>query len=169
MKKTVYYAEMFEPGIICSESYNMKLGSWGTVDEAKNKAISEVGGAFGFNIKHRTEDFDGDEMLTGSWVNDTKTIYVKGTVKTLSQVKDQHPNERILISNMECNKWDRVIMMPNGQAFPFEDGNELLKPETEPDHIADAGEMVDEDQKALDAERNALEDHEHGIGRNPLG
>ena len=41
--------------------------------------------------------------------------------------------------------------------------------ETEPDHIADAGEMVDEDQKALDAERNALEDHEHGIGRNPLG
>ena len=41
--------------------------------------------------------------------------------------------------------------------------------ETEPDHIAEAGEMVDEDQRALDAEHNALEDHEHGIGRNPLG
>ena len=41
--------------------------------------------------------------------------------------------------------------------------------ETEPGPGQEQPDRCDEDQKALDAERNALEDHYLGIGRNPLG
>jgi hypothetical protein len=37
-----------------------------------------------------------------------------GKIETLTDVKERNdPDERILLSNMECNKWDRIITNTN--------------------------------------------------------
>ena len=62
------------------------------------------------------------------------TFYIGGTVFTLDEIRAEHdPNNRILLNNMEGNKWDRVIRV-RGWTQPFEEG----------DHIVDnAGNLIE--------------------------
>lgn len=53
-----------------------------------------------------------------------------GEVLTLDQVKALEPakNYDILVSNMECNKWDRVVRTVRGNFQPLNEGDKVVSP-----------------------------------------
>lgn len=85
--------------------------------------------AYGFRFFEKAECIIDGEKLTGEAKNFSPTYYVAGDVLTLEYIKQNMPNEKILISNMECNKWDKVINV-FGSFFPFKDNDILIKART---------------------------------------
>ena len=68
---------------------------------------------------------NGEELL-GQPKHKTKT-FIKGIVYTLEGVKRLFPESRTLISNMEINKWDKVIKCAQGFLPFIEDNYELIE------------------------------------------
>lgn len=55
--------------------------------------------------------------------------YLGGEILTLQQIKDrENPKDRILITNMECNGWGRIIENRNSWLItqPLRDGDIVL-------------------------------------------
>ena len=71
--------------------------------------IKERHGAtpYGFRFITRgrgPDDFDSKETARSNM------YHLGGTVRTIEQVEDENnPDEKILLQNMKCNGWDRVI------------------------------------------------------------
>ena len=59
-------------------------------------------------------EIDG-ETLVGKPKNYSKTYMINGEPMTLEEVKRDHADERILISNMEGNGYDRVWKTTHGR------------------------------------------------------
>jgi hypothetical protein len=55
------------------------------------------------------------------------TYYLGGEAYTFEQIAARDdPNDRILLENMSCNKWNRVILTPKGQIRPLNDDDVVL-------------------------------------------
>jgi hypothetical protein len=55
--------------------------------------------------------------------------YLGGVVQTLAQIKAKNdPRDEILISNMECNRWDKVVTNTNSWRWtqPLQKGDVVL-------------------------------------------
>ncbi len=118
------------PGTFVSESTTKEVDSW-DVNIAKEMAekISERYNSapygFYFSTKSRLET-DLDSKV----INKSPMYYLGGTILVLDEIKSRNdPNDRILISNMECNKWDRVIENCNSWkiTLPLEKGDIVLQ------------------------------------------
>jgi hypothetical protein len=108
MKK--HFVKFLSVGTFVSEETTKNISSW-NVGEAieMSKKITERYGSkpygFYFYTKERNED-DFDSKITST----SHMYFINGTVKTLEDVKNENnPDNRILIRNMECNKWDRIV------------------------------------------------------------
>lgn len=80
--------------------------------------------AFRFSTRRR-EDSDLDSRV----VKQSGRYYLGGTVLTLDEIKARNdPKDAVLISNMECNKWGRVIENCNSWKVtqPLEDDDTVL-------------------------------------------
>jgi len=85
--------------------------------------------AFAFRFCSRTEVESDGEMLTGDWEREDVRYYMKGSkVFTLEEVKAGvlEGDNRVLISNMEGNGWDKVVQTPFGNVQPFEENDRIL-------------------------------------------
>lgn len=111
------YIEFFFPGSFVSESSTHEVDSRIPPTELPN-------GAYGYRFFSRSEVVQDGETLRGKPKDYSGTAYF-GEVLTLADVKALTPsgNFRILISNMECNKWDRVVRTIHGQFMPLHDGD----------------------------------------------
>lgn len=108
------YVTFLSPGTIVSETTTKKIDKWDVKKAAKMaQTVGERHGAtpygFYFTTRGRKEDELDSKQLKSSSI-----YYLGGTVLTLKDVKARKSSEdKILISNMERNGYDRVIENTN--------------------------------------------------------
>lgn len=124
------FVTFYSPGTFVAEETTKPIESW-DVAEAKQMAreISERYYARPYGFQFTTRARKADEL--DSRVVDTSPMYyLGGTVMTIADVKArQDPKDRILISNMEGNGWDRVVVNDNSWRWtqPLNEGDVVLE------------------------------------------
>lgn len=109
-----HFVTFYSPGTFVAEMSEYSIDSW-DVEKAKRMAlkVKERYGAvpygFRFSTRSRTQK-DLDSKVSA----ESPLYYLGGKVETLAQVKARATDkESILISNMECNGYDRIITNDN--------------------------------------------------------
>jgi len=127
MKKD--YVKYLSAGTFTAEETIKEIDSW-DVNKAVQmaKEITERHGAkpyaFYFTTKGRGE-FDLDSKV----IKSSPTYYINGEVSTLEEIKSRKLfSDNILISNMECNGWNRVVTTynPSSRPQPLNDDDIVL-------------------------------------------
>jgi len=127
------FVTFLSPGTFVHESTTKPIKSW-NVNEASQMAhkITERHGAipfgFYFTTRERTEtDLDSKQTKQSA------TYYIGSRIMTLSDVKREMPDKKILIGNMQGNNIERVLVNNNSwqTIVPFGKDDVLLdwKPE----------------------------------------
>lgn len=120
MKTTRYYATFTYLGSFVSESSTHEIPDPFNVQMPK--------GAFAFKTFARTVTvIDGEELLGPPRDHSPETI--RGEEYTLERVRQEMPNERILIANMEGNHWPSVVRTTSGRFVNVSDGAIIVSPE----------------------------------------
>ena len=127
MKK--HFVVFLSPGTFVHEESTKEIDSW-DVEQAKKMArkIIERHNAtpFGFYFITRTR---GDNDLDSKISDESPMYYLGGKVETLEEVKARAiKDDSILIGNMECNRWDRIITNTNSWKItqPLRKGDVIL-------------------------------------------
>ena len=124
-----HFITFLSPGTFVAETREKEIDSW-DVDKAvtMSKKIVERYNArpYGFYFTTRARS---DNDLDSKEVKRSGTYYLGGKILTLAQIKARkNPKDSILISNMQSNKWDRVV--ENGNSWitvqPLESGDTVL-------------------------------------------
>lgn len=124
-----HFVTFVSPGTLFHEETTEEIESWDVPKavEMSRKIVERHGArpfAFYFTTRKRTEnDLDSWESARSS------RYYLGGRVETLSEVRKRNlPDEQILLSNMECNGWDKIIVNTNSYRTtqPFLEGDVLL-------------------------------------------
>lgn len=108
------FVTFYSPGTFVAEQTTRPIASW-DIEEAKVMAqdINERYGAipYGFQFTTRSRK-EGD--LDSSVSAQSPMYFLGGKVETLAEVKARaRPKDSILVTNMECNGYDRIITNSN--------------------------------------------------------
>ncbi|MFZ2950934.1 MAG: hypothetical protein WA003_15780 [Desulfuromonadaceae bacterium] len=124
-----HFVVFSSPGSFMAEQTQKEIAAW-DIETAKKMArgIKERHGAlpYGFQFVTRErgeEDFDSKETKR------SHMYYLGGRIWTLGELKARNdPKDSILISNMECNHWPRVIENNNSWKWtqPLQDLDVVL-------------------------------------------
>lgn len=121
-----HFVVFFSPGSFVAEDTTLPIDSW-SVDKAVSMStkIKERYGAkpYGFHFITKTR---GDADLDSKVTKTSGMYYMNCKVQT---IKDFDPvADRILIDNMRCNKWDRVVTTTKGYKWtqPLRPGDVVL-------------------------------------------
>jgi hypothetical protein len=102
------------PGTFFNEETSKPINGW-DVDLAMEmaKSVTERYNATPYGFYFYTKG-RGDDDLDSKILNTSPTYFLGGKIETLEEIKARNdPNDRILISNMENNDYDRVIVNTN--------------------------------------------------------
>lgn len=127
MKK--HFVTFYSPGSFVHEETTKPIDSWNIEKAVKmSKEIKERYDAIPHSFQFKTR-IRGDHDLDSKVSKVSKTYFLGGEILTLAEVKEKMPDERILISNMKGNGWDKIIINTNSwkATLPFTDDCELLK------------------------------------------
>src|SRR5712664_3128863 len=106
-----HFVRFFSPGTFVAETSDKPVNSW-DVDAAVSMAcdISERYGARPYGFKFVTRGREDDDL--DSKETATSPIYfLGGKIETLAEVEARNdPSERILLSNMRNNGYDRIVI-----------------------------------------------------------
>jgi hypothetical protein len=118
------YATVYYPGVFMSETETVKVGMKTTAEQV----FKEHPGAFQVQFYTKTEIKQKRETLTSKPKYEDKT-YIKGKAWTLAEMKKNlDPKEdRILISNVEINRWKGAIQCVTGNWQPWTDNMVVIK------------------------------------------
>ncbi len=118
--ETKTYVKVYYPGIIFSEDEVVEVGNRDVKKVAKKYKNAY---AFRFFDQARADvKIDGQtKKVFGEERNGSKTYYPGGEVLTLADVKRLDGDHKILISNMECNGYKKVVRSRVGNFQPFDD------------------------------------------------
>jgi len=121
------YIEFFYPGAVVSDSITQEVA-----DRSPPAELPK--GAYGYRFFARSEVTQDGETLRGQ-PKDYSPMTYYGEEMTLDEVKNLTPSSdyRILVSNMECNRWDRVVRTISGQFMLPNDGDLVVTPNVQ-DH-----------------------------------
>jgi hypothetical protein len=111
-----HFVTFYSLGTFVSETSEKPIDSW-DVEKAKSM-IKEKYSATPYGFQFSTRERKDDEL--DSKVTKTSGLYyLGGTVETLAEFKEHAKGkDSILISNMECNGWDRIITYGNSRKRP---------------------------------------------------
>ena len=112
MKK--HFVIFLSPGTFVSEQTEKPIDSW-DVDKAveMSRSIKERHAAIPYGFYFATRERKDDE-LDSKEIKRSHYYYLGGTVLTLEDVKNRKdPKDKILISNMEGNDYDRIVVNDN--------------------------------------------------------
>ncbi len=105
-----HFVIFFSPGTLFSEQTEKSINSWDVGKAVKMaKKIKERHGAtpYGFCFTSRGRK---DDELDSKEIRRSGTYFLGGKVLTLKDVKERNdPKDKILISNMESNHFNKVI------------------------------------------------------------
>lgn len=128
MKK--HFVTFVSPGTFFSEQTELPIEKWDVKKAVEmSKKIKERYGATPYGFYFTTRERKRTE-LDSKEVKTSGMYFLGGKILTLQQIKARNdPKDRILISNMECNKIDKVIENNNSwkATLPFNEGDTLLK------------------------------------------
>jgi hypothetical protein len=118
------YIEILYPGSLVTETERKLV----RMKEPEKHAKTLKPLAFGFRYVQVTEAKvlgEGKAVLKEKYR--PGTFYI-GKVLTLAEVKALKPPDRyeILVSNMECNKWDKVVQCRTGNFQSFEKNDKVI-------------------------------------------
>ena len=116
MKKN--YVTFYSPGTFVSETTTKDIDNWNVAQaEAMACEIEERYGAKPYGFKFETRSRSATD-LDSKVTNTSPMYYLGGEVLTLEDVKAKNdPKDRILISNMEHNGYDKIIVNNNSWKF----------------------------------------------------
>lgn len=130
MKVQKHFVTFYSPGTFVAEDTTKRISAW-DVDLAKQMVsdIKERYGAtpYGFQFTTRGR---GEYDLDSKVIATSPFYWLGGKVETLEQVRARATaDDQILISNMECNKWDRIITNNNSWRWtqPLKDTDVVLE------------------------------------------
>lgn len=128
MKK--HFVIFYSPGMLTAERTEKEINSW-SVDKAIeiSKTIKERHGALPYGFRFITKSRTSKE-LNSKITKRSNMYYLGGVVETLEEIKSKNnADDRILISNMECNGYDKIITNTNSYRWtqPFFEGDILLE------------------------------------------
>jgi lactate dehydrogenase-like 2-hydroxyacid dehydrogenase len=113
---TVRYANIDFPGALFPESTSEKVSQKTTAQDIFKKHKN----AYRVHFYTRTEKNENGEKLTGKATYEKK-YYLIGKAFTLEELRAHRPKlDAILISNVECNKWDGAVRCRPGNWQPLE-------------------------------------------------
>jgi len=124
-----HFVKFLSPGTFLDEETWKEIDSW-DIEQAieMSKSIIERHNAtpygFQFVTRERSEEESDSRQTAKSGI-----YYLGGKIMTLDDVKRSMPDEGILISNMECNNWGRIIVNTNSWR--------ICKPLYEDDQVID--------------------------------
>jgi hypothetical protein len=109
-----HFVTFMSAGTFCAEDTTKPIDSW-DIDKAvqMSKDVVERHNSkpygFYFTTRGRTDDELDSKIVATSCM-----YYINGIIETLEELKAKNdPNDRILISNMQSNRWDRVVTTYN--------------------------------------------------------
>ena len=110
-----HFVTFFSPGTFVAEADRQEIDSWDVVEAQKrSKRIKQRYEATPYAFQFSTRTRGPDDL--DSRVSKTSCMYfLDCKVETLEGVIARNdPNDKILISNMECNGWGRVATTTKG-------------------------------------------------------
>lgn len=114
------YVEFFMPGIMFPNT---------TIREVKDRnanALLVPPGVYKFvYFDMREITYLGDVYTSDKRLNVSGNYYIGGTVHTLDDIPNTE-QYRILLDNMRCNHWDRMIECSTGNWQPFNAGDIVI-------------------------------------------
>jgi hypothetical protein len=125
-----HFVTFYSPGSFVAEESTKPISAWDP-DEAKEMArtITERYDATPYGFRFTTRRREDDE-LDSKVVAKSALYYLGGKVETLEEVKARATEkDRILVSNMENNGWNRIITNDNSWRWtqPLEDDDVVLE------------------------------------------
>ncbi len=121
---TVRYATLCYPSVFLPETSDVKVGKKTTASEL----FKEHKGCYRVSFWTRTEQQFGDELLLGPPKRDGKDV-LNGRAYTLAEMKARRPAlDKILISNVEINRWKGAVECITGNWQPWDDSVEVECP-----------------------------------------
>lgn len=135
--KEHHVVTFYSPGTLVSETRDHDVPGWDPLTAADiAKGVVERHGARPYGFKFRTElraqniddGYGGKMRVEPKTVRESSMYFIAGRVMTLDEVKREMPEERILISNMECNDYGRIVRTQNGYSHcaVFKKGDKLV-------------------------------------------
>ena len=124
-----HFVTFNSPGSFVAEQTTKEIDTWG-VEKAieMSKEIKERYGALPYGFYFTTRSRGKDDL--DSKISATSNMYyLGGEILTLEQVKARNdPKDKTLISNMECNKWNRIVVNRNSWEWtqPLKDDDVVL-------------------------------------------
>ena len=104
-KKMVYWAIFFTPGLFVAETWDKDFKK-----QPEPEEVEFPERAYAFQLYKREDVIDGGRTYKGKPEKIGKLCYHKDSkVTTIAEVKKMQGDNKTLISNMECNKWNKVI------------------------------------------------------------
>jgi len=127
-----HFVTFYSPGTFVAEQTTKKIDSW-DVETAISmaKEIKERYNALPYGFQFTTRD-RGENDLDSHETESSPFYYLGGKVYTIKELKKiGNPADSILISNMECNKWEKVIVSTNSWKWtqPLKDTDIVLSME----------------------------------------
>jgi hypothetical protein len=125
-----HFVTFYSPGTFVAEETARPIESW-DVEQAKTMArtVLERHGATPYGFRFTTRGRTADE-LNSREIAKSPFYWLGGKVETLAEVKARATEkDRILVSNMEGNGYDRIITNDNSWRWtsPFEKDDVLLE------------------------------------------
>lgn len=119
----------FSPGTFMAETTEKPIDSW-NVTEAVNMArtVKQRYGATPYGFCFTMRERNNNE-LDSKEIKRSGMYFLGGKVLTVDDLKARNdPKDRILISNMEGNHWDKVIENCNSWKWtqPLREGDEVI-------------------------------------------
>ncbi len=128
---TQHFVHFLSPGTFTSEETRKSIDCWSPEQAAiMANSIRERHGAKPYGFQFSTRSRDGSELDSHETAR-SGMYFLGGTILTLDEVRNRKdPADRILIANMEANRWDRVIETNKSWkiTLPFRNEDTLLDP-----------------------------------------
>jgi hypothetical protein len=128
MKK--HFVIFMSPGTFVAEQTEKPIASWNVKKavEMSKKIIERYNAKpYGFYFTTRERK---DNELDSKVVKSSGMYYLGGKIITLEELKARKsPNDSTLISNMECNDWDKVVETNNSWRWiqPLRKGDKIVE------------------------------------------
>jgi hypothetical protein len=124
-----HFVTFYSPGTFVAETTEKPIDSWDV--EAAKKMASKIierynATPYGFKFSTRSR---GENDLDSKVSKTSPMYYLNCKVVSLEEIKKRDdPRDSILISNMECNGWNRIVQSIKGWQWsqPLEKGDVVL-------------------------------------------
>jgi hypothetical protein len=113
-----HYVEFYYPGSFFPETEIREIAS-------RKTKVAAPENCYGYRLFDREEVMQGKERLAGNAKNFSGMTFF-GQTMTVADVAKLAGDHSILISNMRCNKWKKVVKTRRGNFQPVQKGDTVI-------------------------------------------